>query len=57
MRISTLVRRIVIAAGWGAFWLYALLTKREEDWRSFFTVACFVLFVQSFWKRIEPKEG
>lgn len=48
MRIGTLVMRIVIAAGWCAFWLYALLTKRDEDWRSMFTVVCFVLFVQSF---------
>lgn len=48
MRIGTFIRRIVIAVGWGAFWMYALLTKQEQDWRSMFTVACFVLFVQSF---------
>ena len=48
MRLRTFIMRILVTVGWGAFWIYAMVTKQEQDWRSMFKVACFVLFAQSF---------
>lgn len=48
MKLSTYIRRIVLAFGWCAFFVYSLFTTREEDWHVWFTIASFVLFVQAF---------
>lgn len=48
MKLGTYIRRIVIAVGWCAFFVYSLFSTCEENWRLWFSMASFVLFVQSF---------
>ena len=47
MRLRIFIMRILVTVGWGVLWLYAMGGKQEQDWRSMFEVACFVLYAQS----------